>query len=86
MSSVPVRASTKKKMSLGRGGDVRLEGIASKSYFCSGKNAEIEVHVTNETKHKVSSIWLFYYYQRVFFSNNLYFNFFFIIHFMFLLL
>jgi len=40
-------------MLLGRGGSVRLEGIASQSYFCSGKNARIEVHVTNETKHKV---------------------------------
>jgi len=56
MSAVPVRASTKKKMSLGRGGDVRLEGIASKSYFCSGKSAEIEVHVTNETKHKLHGL------------------------------
>jgi len=53
MSSIPLRASTHKKMLLGS--SIRLEGIVSQSYFCSGKNAQVEVHVTNNTKHKVIS-------------------------------
>ncbi|KAG4102581.1 hypothetical protein H8356DRAFT_1031898 [Neocallimastix lanati (nom. inval.)] len=54
MPSVPVRAFTKKKMLLGN--SVRLEGIALQSYFCSGKKAQIEVHVENDTKHKIHGL------------------------------
>eukprot|EP00833_Pecoramyces_ruminatium_P013190 jgi/Orpsp1_1/1187222/evm.model.d7180000056172.1 len=56
ISSIPVRASTQKKMFLGRGNSIKLEGIATQSYFCSGKHANIEVHVTNETKHKIHGL------------------------------
>jgi len=54
MSSIPLRASTHKKMLLGS--SIRLEGIVSQSYFCSGKNAQVEVHVTNNTKHKIHGL------------------------------